>query len=100
MERARRETVGVVDERDADRLIAEYIEPDPYRVGKSEARLKGRGVAVWALVGQYRAKTSADPARQVAEEYEITPEQMRAALAYYERHRDAIDRRLAEADEE
>jgi hypothetical protein len=34
-----------------DAWIAEYIEPNPHYPGIDEARLKGYGVAVWALIG-------------------------------------------------
>ena len=34
-------------------------------------------------------------AAQVAEEYEVSPEEVRAALAYYKRNKAAIDARLA-----
>jgi hypothetical protein len=33
-----------------DAWIAEYIEPNPHSPDIDEARLKGYGVAVWALI--------------------------------------------------
>ncbi len=75
---------------DKNSLIEKYIEPaaDP-----GEARLYSYGVSVWALVGYWRAvKGDVD---QVARDYALPPDAVQAALAYYERHREAIDAVLA-----
>jgi len=76
-----------------DDLIARYIEPNPHRPGLDEARLVGWGVAVWALVG-YLTAVGGDIA-QVAEDYDLPREAVEAALAYYRRHKDLIDARIA-----
>jgi uncharacterized protein (DUF433 family) len=74
-------------------LIGEYIELDPSRPGRAEARLKEHGIPVWALIGQYQA-TGRDAAA-VAASYEIPELAMRAALAYYWQHMALIEDRLA-----
>ncbi len=78
------------------RLIEQYIEQNPHRPGRDEARLIGYGVPVWALVGYL--KTVSGDVRRVALDYDLPYEVVRAALLYYERHKDLIDARL-EANE-
>lgn len=68
-------------------------EEHPDRPGPADARLAGSGVPVWALVGYYRV-TGGDLAR-VAADSDPPEEAMKAALRCYERHRAAIDARLA-----
>lgn len=69
--------------------FSHFINPDS---GPSEARLRGYGVPVWALVGHLPA-VDGDVAR-LAEDYGLPLAAAEAALAYYERHREAIDARL------
>lgn len=80
---------------DAAKLIADHIEPHPYRVGDGEARVKERGIAVWALIGSYLLTDGPDAVEQVADLFAVEPETVRAAIAYYEHHRAAIDARIA-----
>lgn len=75
-------------------LIARWIVPNPYRPGLGEARIHDTGVPVWALVGHLPA-AGGDPA-QVAYDYELPEEAVRAALAYYRKHHTSIDARLAQ----
>jgi uncharacterized protein (DUF433 family) len=77
---------------DTSRLIERYIEPDPYRPGPGEARLKEYGVPVWALVGHMNAVDG--QIERVAEDYDLPEEAVHAALAYYRQYRAAIDARL------
>jgi uncharacterized protein (DUF433 family) len=77
-----------------ERLIARWIEPSPYLPGVDEARIRETGVPVWALIG-YLPAVGDDPAR-VAHDYELPVEAVQAALAYYRKHRPAIDARLAQ----
>ncbi len=76
-----------------DELIEKWIEPNPFRPGPARARLREYGVSVWALIG-YLQGLDGDPIR-VAEEFDIPPEAVHAALAYYRRHQAAIDSRIA-----
>jgi uncharacterized protein (DUF433 family) len=76
-----------------DKLIEQYIEPNPARPGKADARLAGYGVSVWALVSYFEA-AHGDVAR-VAADYDVPREAVEAALAYYRRHKDVIDARRA-----
>lgn len=73
-------------------VINQYIELNPYRPGIAEARLRGSGVSVWALVGYYEAvRHDVD---RVARDYRVPGEAVEAALAYYQRHKDVIDARI------
>ncbi len=79
--------------RDDDTLITEYLEINPDKPGLDQARLKEYGVAVWAIVAYYQAVNG--DSRQVAQDYELPPEQVDAALAYYRRHQTLLDARIA-----
>jgi uncharacterized protein (DUF433 family) len=69
------------------------IQPNPYRPGVDEAVLGDFGIPVWAVVGAIvLAHATPD---EVARDYQIPVAAVRAALAYYERHKDAIDARIA-----
>ena len=74
-------------------LVARWIEPNPHRPGVEDAILVDYGVSIWALIG-YLPMVDNDIAR-VAADYEIPPEAVEAALAYYREHKSAIDARLA-----
>jgi|SRR5579871_2546597 len=76
-----------------DKLIEDHIEPDPAVPGVEEARTIASGVPVWALVGHLRA--IGGDVRQLAEDYEIPPAEVDAAMAYYRRHKAAVDARIA-----
>ncbi|MBI4494497.1 MAG: DUF433 domain-containing protein [Chloroflexi bacterium] len=76
-----------------EQLIAQYIEPNPHRPGVDEAWVGTYGVPVWALVGHWQA--IGQDADQVAQDYEVPREAVEAALAYYRRHKEAIDARIA-----
>jgi uncharacterized protein (DUF433 family) len=75
---------------DPEELIAKHIALD-YR-GPAEARLADHGVRVWAVIGALRA--NAGDISAAAADYDLPPEAMAAALAYYDRHRAVIDARL------
>ena len=66
---------------------------DPHRPGVERARLVEYGVPVWALIG-YMGGEDGDVARTAAD-YRIPEAAVRAALAYYREHREAIDALLA-----
>lgn len=74
-------------------LIARHIEEDPYRPDPAEARLADSGVSVWAIIG-YLPSVDGDIER-AAQDYEIDPDAVRAAVAWYHQHKVAIDARLA-----
>lgn len=84
---------AVLDALAADPLFGRHIEPDPYKPGAANARLRDSGVHVWALVG-YLGMVEGDVER-VAADYELPLDAVQAALAYYDRFRAAIDARLA-----
>lgn len=76
-----------------DQLLARYIEEDPDSPGAADARLMNFGVPVWAIIG-YLPAVGHQP-HKVAAAYRLPEEAVRAALAYYQRHRCAIDARIA-----
>ncbi len=76
-----------------DRLIARYIAPDRPHRGLAHYQLREFGVAVWALVAYYA--TVGHDLERVADDYDLPVEQVRAALAFYTEHADAIDAYLS-----
>jgi hypothetical protein len=78
----------------ADELVAKHVEPDRKRSGRHNARLVG-GPAVWAIIGYLRGADVAETARA----YAVPEEAVRAAIAYYQRHREYIDAKLLLNDE-
>ena len=74
---------------DEERLIAAHVDAS---WGRAEARLRPSGVSVWALVGYMRA-TGGDPER-ARQAYELAPDELAAALAYYRRNKAYVDARL------
>ena len=81
------------ENRDDDALMAKWIEPDPTRGGRADARLKEFGVHIWALAG-YASPGQCDPVT-LASAYNIPWEAAEAALAYYERHSVISEARIA-----
>jgi len=81
------------ESRGQDALIEKWIEPDPYRPGLANARLKEYAVHVWALIG-YLPAVDNDVA-VAAHDYDVPTEAVEAALAYYARHKALIDDRIA-----
>jgi len=77
-----------------DELIARYVEPNPRKPQVEEARLVvDYAVPVWALVGYWEA--AGGDVDRVAADYDVPREAVETALAYYQRHRCAIDARIA-----
>ncbi len=79
---------------DADALIAQYIGPHPSDRGLANYWLVDAGVAVWAIIGTLEANHG--HAEDVAAMYEIPREAVEAAEAFYARHREIIDDRIAQ----
>src|SRR5947209_7926435 len=78
----------------AEDLIAKYIEPHPAKPGFVNYSLKEDegGYPVWAIIGDLAPGilNKAD----IIREFHISREALDAALAFYERHKDAIDARI------
>lgn len=72
-----------------DELIARYLEPNPYKPGKAHYRLVESGMSVWAFAG-WLVAANGDLAF-LAEDLELSPAQVDAALAFYERHKEIVD---------
>jgi len=77
---------------DDDALIARYIEPHPFNLGPSEARIADHGAPVWMLIA-YHEGTGSDISSTAAD-YGLDPDAMEAAIRYYCRHRALIDARI------
>ena len=76
-----------------DTIITRYIEQNPHYASLDAARVKEYGVSVWALIAHLRA-VGGDVAR-VAADYALPCEAVEAAIAYYRRHKNLIDARIA-----
>ena len=74
-------------------LMDRWIEPHPWKQDVAEARLRDSKISVWAIVG-YLQMVDGDVER-TARDYLIPGEAVAAVLAFYRRHREAIDARLA-----
>ncbi len=84
------ESVTASERRD---LIARYIVSDPYHPGIAHYQLRESAISVWALVAYY--ETVEHDLNQVAGDYNVPVAQVRAALAFYIEHADAIDMYLS-----
>ncbi len=80
-------------QRKSDALIEQFIELDPRRPRIDDARVEEYGIAVWEIVG--RLEAAHGDVEAAAADYDLPPDAVRAALAYYKRYRDAIDARRA-----
>jgi len=69
-------------------------EPDAAHPGYGEYRLKDRGIPIWAIIGSLTE--DADNVDEVAEAYALPRESVESALAFYRRHRAAINARIAQ----
>jgi uncharacterized protein (DUF433 family) len=81
-----------MNDRDAA-LMARHIEEDPYHPGPGDVRLVDSGVSVWAVIGHL--PSVGGNLAQAASDYDLSPEEMDAVVAYYRTHGPAIDARLA-----
>lgn len=72
-------------------LSSEYIELNPDSPSPADARLRTYGISVWAIIGYLEAVH--DDLARVAADYDIPLDAVRAALAYYRRHKAVIDAR-------
>ena len=79
---------------DEDKLIARWIEPNPHRPGADEVRIKGYDMSVWAIIGYLDSRNEEELAA-IAHAFEVPIEVVRAAIAYYRRHKEILDNRLA-----
>ena len=78
---------------DEQQLIEKHVDLDYDRYGgRADARLKHSGVSVWAIVG-YLGVYDGD-VDEVARIYELSQDEMDAALAYYRRNKKYVDARI------
>ena len=71
-------------------LIERWIEPD--LMSPAEMRLAGSGIHLWAIIGATCGQD--EYIQQVAQDYAIPIDAVRAAHAYYRRHPVQIDARV------
>lgn len=84
--------VNTDTEKRQDELIARYIELDPRKPSRDEARVIRSGVHVWALIPHLQAENGNIEA--VAAAYDLLPEEVEAAAAYYRRNQSVMDARI------
>lgn len=72
-------------------LIARYVHTDPDRFEPDRGRLERTGVSAWVLISQLR---HGDSFETVASDYDITIDEVQAAVAYYRQHPAVIDARI------
>jgi uncharacterized protein (DUF433 family) len=78
---------------DEQHLIEKHISLEYERYGgRADARLKESGVSIWAIVA-YLEMYEGD-LDKVAWSFELSQEEMDAALAYYRRNKKYIDARI------
>jgi uncharacterized protein (DUF433 family) len=82
-----------VDEAESTRLIDRWIVPDPHRPGADEVVVREYGVPVYALVAYYLG--AGQDVERAAHDCHLSAETVQAAVAYYRRHRTAIEGRIA-----
>lgn len=80
-------------EAEKDALIAQYIAPHPHKSGLYNAVVLPQHVFVFIVLNGLLYTYNGDAAESMAD-YDLTEEQMDAILAYYERHKCAIDARI------
>jgi uncharacterized protein (DUF433 family) len=80
-------------ELDEQQLIEKHVDLNYDRYGgRADARLKQPGISVWAIVaylGVYEGDVD-----KVAWHFELSEEEMEAALAYYRRNKKYVDARV------
>jgi uncharacterized protein (DUF433 family) len=79
---------GEIDEAELDALVVQ----DPRRSGRDNARLRDHGHHVWAII-DYLQGRDWDIERTKAD-WDLSDADVRAAIRYYERHRDLIEARI------
>ena len=79
---------------DDQRLIERHVDldTDRYPGGRADARLRDSGVSVWAIVAFLRVY--GHDVDKVAEHFELSREEVEAALAYYRRNKPYVDARI------
>ena len=75
-------------------LVERYIdqEVERYPSGRADARLRESGISVWAIVAFLRVYDN--DRRKVAEHFDLSREDVAAALAYYRLNKPHIDARI------
>ncbi len=77
-----------------DELIERYMEENRHKPSRANYRLVESGTPIWVFIARY--ETANGDVAQLAEIYDISHEQIAAALAYYMRHKEIVDdRRMA-----
>ena len=76
-------------------LIGKHIDLPPGG-SAADACLTGSSVSVWAPIGYFQVV--GDDVARVAADYDLPPEAVGAAIAYYREHQRAIDARIEAHD--
>ena len=86
---AAKERATRANETNDDVLIDAFVDLPPHVPDAGDARLAAYGYPVWIVIDALAASDH-DIAR-VARDYEVPEDAVRAAVAFYHRHREAID---------
>ncbi|HUZ02137.1 MAG TPA: hypothetical protein VMU89_17455 [Thermomicrobiaceae bacterium] len=76
----------------ADELVAQCVEPRPHGYGSDRAVLRRRGVSVWVVIADLDA-TNGD-LQQAADDFDLQPDEVLAAVLYYRQVPDLIEARI------
>jgi uncharacterized protein (DUF433 family) len=71
-----------------EELIERHVVPDPQKSGRAHARVQPSNVSVWVIASDLSRGATAD---QILSDYDLLPEELQAAKAYYCRHKDLFD---------
>lgn len=77
----------------SEERFSRYIEENPFRPGLANARFMESGMAIWAFAGALEAANN--DVDRLARDYELSHEQVEAAIAFSQRYKEIIDDRRA-----
>jgi uncharacterized protein (DUF433 family) len=77
-----------VDDADLDALVVQ----DPHQSGRDNARLRDHGTHVWAIIDYLQGRNW--DIETTKSDWELSDADIRAAIRYYEKHRDLIEARI------
>lgn len=80
--------MATIEQETDSALIRRYIDATSDDRGPDYARLADYGTPVWAIIGYWQAVQND---AQVAKDYDVPPEYVLAAKAYYRQYRRYID---------
>ncbi|HEY7036973.1 MAG TPA: DUF433 domain-containing protein [Thermomicrobiales bacterium] len=77
-----------IDDVELDALVVQ----DPHRSGRDNARLRDHGTQVWVIIDYLQGRNW--DIETTKSDWDLSDADIRAAIRYYERHRDLIEARI------